>query len=476
MRKPRKVKRSILNRPEAQRLLDDAQVRVEDVRGCRGRLNRFLQSYLPLFYRSEQRDNAVIVVEGLLSGLERKTAEPIAAAHGVQRKPIQFFVGSGKWDDEAVMARLRAHVVEAMGDPRGVLVLDPTAFPKKGTQSCGVGRAWCGRLGKVENCQSGVFLAYATERGQAPLDRRLHLPADWASDPVRREKTHVPAQIEFQEHWRSGLAMIEAHRARVPHAWVAADDEFGRAGEFRAGLRELGESYVVDVPGMTRIRDLDAPPPREKAKNGRKRQRPFERMDQWAANQPPEQWKKIQVKDGEKGPIVVWAMTARVCTKLKGRNGPPEQMVIRREQENQNSTLSYHLGWTPEDRAQPSLETLVKIRGRRHQVEQMFQHAKGEAGLDHYEVRSWIGWHHHVTLSLLALWFLCLERLATGKKNTGDHRAAGAADHVALALPARRDRGTDRDGSQRGTEAERGIPDLSLVDAHPPLPTATARA
>lgn len=183
MQRPRKVKRSILNRPEARRLLADAQVQVQDVRGCCGRLTRFLGSYLPLFYRSEQRDNAVIVVEGLLSRLERKTAEPIAAAHGVHRKPIQFFVGNGKWDDQAVMARLRAHVVEAMGDPQAVLVLDPTTFPKKGSESCGVGRAWCGRLGKVENCQIGLFLAYATQRGRSAAGPAAALAAGLGAGP-----------------------------------------------------------------------------------------------------------------------------------------------------------------------------------------------------------------------------------------------------------------------------------------------------
>ena len=143
---------SLLEHPQALSLLADAQVTAGQVRGSRRRLESFLERYVPWFYRKEQGHNARIVVEGLLSGLERKTAEPIAREHGVPRKPIQFFVGSGKWDDEAVMAELRRHVVETLGDPRGVVVFDPSAFPKKGTHSCGVERAWCGRLGKVENC------------------------------------------------------------------------------------------------------------------------------------------------------------------------------------------------------------------------------------------------------------------------------------------------------------------------------------
>lgn len=474
MRESRKAQRLIFECTQARALLADARVHVQDVRGCRGRLTRFLAPYLPLFYRREQRDNAVIVVQGLLSGLERKTAEPIAAAHGVQRKPIQFFVGTGKWDDEAVMGHLRRHVVAVMGDDQAVLVLDASTFPKKGKCSCGVGRAWCGRLGKVENCQTGMFLAYATDRGQAPLDRRLHLPQDWAQDPARRDQTHVPPEVKFAERWRTGLAMIDAHRGSVPHGWIAADDEFGRVGEFRAALRDRGESYVLDVPGMTRIGDLDAPPPSGKNSNGRARTLPFVRMDQWAVAQPAARWKKIQVKDGEKGPIVVWAMTARVCAKLKGRNGPPERMVIRREQEGENSKLSYHLSWTPQE--QVPLDTLVKVRGRRHQVEELFQHGKGEAGLDHYEVRSWVGWHHHMTLSLLALWFLCLERLTTGKKNTGDHGAAGSPDRVQIAAPACPDRGADRRRNHECSAAQRGVADLPLARTHATLSTAATCA
>ena len=178
--------RSLLEHPEAQLLWADAGVTAAQVQGFRRRLGSFWERYVPRFYRKEQGHNARIVVEGLLRGLERKTAEPIAREHGVPRKPIQFFVGSGKGDEEAVMAELRRHVVETLGHRQGVVGFDPSAFPKKGTHSCGVARAWCGRLGKVENGQIGLFLAYATSRGQGPLDRRLYLPKDGAADRARR--------------------------------------------------------------------------------------------------------------------------------------------------------------------------------------------------------------------------------------------------------------------------------------------------
>jgi SRSO17 transposase len=188
---------SILEHPQAQALLEQTTLSSAAVRGCEGRLTRFLERYLPLFYRQEQRENATIVIEGLLSGLERKTCEPIAREHGVHRKPIQSFVGCSTWDDEAVMAELRRHVKEKLADDNAVLVIDPSGFAKKGTESCGVKRQWCGRLGKTENCQVGVFLCYASPKGHAPLDRKLYLPEEWATDEKRREKCHVPAEVIF---------------------------------------------------------------------------------------------------------------------------------------------------------------------------------------------------------------------------------------------------------------------------------------
>lgn len=402
---------SLLEQPQALALVAEAKVSQTQVEHCLRRLDQFVGRYLPWFYREEQRDNARIVIQGLLSGLERKTAEPIAREHGVPRKPIQFFVGSGKWDDEAVMAELRRHVVEAMGDPEAALVFDPSTFPKKGTHSCGVARTWCGRLGKNENCQVGLFLGYATARGQAPLDRRLYLPEDWAKDPKRRRACHVPEAVKFQERWRMALDMLDAHRHAVPHRWVLADDEFGRTQAFRAGLRQRKEAYVLDVPCSTQVRDLEARrPPRPPGSKSRHRAVPFGRAEDWAKARSPEKWRQVHVKDGEKGPILVQAIMTRVRTLFDRRPGPEEWLLALRTPE---GDISYHLAWAPWE---ITLEEAVLAHGRRHQIEQIFEHGKGEAGLDHYEVRSYVGWHHHMTLSLLALWFLCRERLAQKKK------------------------------------------------------------
>ena len=184
------------------------------------------------------------------------------------------------------MAELRGHARTELGDPQAILILDPSGFPKSGNDSCGVARQWCGRLGKQDNCQIGVFLIYAAPGGYAPLDRRLYLPKEWAGDPDRRKKTHVPAEVRFQESWRIAADLLERCRHDVPHAWVTGDDELGRAAEFRAWLRRRGERYILDVPCNTNIRDLECRRPRRRTRHGRQREVPFGRADTWAARQP----------------------------------------------------------------------------------------------------------------------------------------------------------------------------------------------
>ncbi len=428
---------SLLDHPEARALLNDAIVSPDSVRSCKRRLTTFLRRYLPKFRRVEQEVNATLVISGLISGLERKTCEPIAIQAKVERKPIQFFVGSGKWDDEAVMAELRAHVRQDLAERDGVVVIDPSAFPKKGTESCGVARPWCGRLGKVDNCQVGVFLAYAASKGYAPLDRRLYLPEDWAEDETRRDKCHVPPAVKFQEKWQIGLDLLERSLTGLDHGWITGDDEFGRASEFRAALRQRGERYVLDVPCNTTVRDLERRRPRRRqAGRGRKREVPFQRVDEWAANRPESQWERITVRAAEKGPLLVDAMTVRVRAKQDRRIGPEERLVVIRPVG--ETRVDYAL--TNAGAGVP-LANLVQVQRQRHRIEEVFQAGNGEAGLDHYEVRSWIGWHHHMTLALVALWFLCLERRRVGGKNPGHHDIAdetglyGAAATASAELP-----------------------------------------
>jgi SRSO17 transposase len=452
---------SLLHHPQAQALLADADVSPSAVRSCQGHLRAFLGRPLPLFYRQEQRELAEVVLRGKLGGLQRKTAEPIAYAAGRHRKPVQHFVGAGAWDDEAVLSELRRHVASAAGDPQAVLVLDGSGFPKKGEASCGVARQWCGRLGQVDNCQVGLFLAYVSTRGAALVDRRLYPPEDRASDAERRLRTHVPGGIGFQESWRIGLGLIDRSRAELPFGWVAGDDEFGRAAEFRAALRQRGPRYVLDVPCNTPVRDIGgAAPPG-------KRYPPWRRADDWAQAQSPSAWRRARLGAGSKGPALVRVAEAWVQTKdERGRVGALERLVVVRAID-RKPEVWYTLSNAP---ARVGVEEVALAHRGRHGAEELLQAGKGEIGLGHYEVRSWVGWHHHMTLSLLALWFLQLERQRLGGENPGPDGAAGAGGvHPAAASePARRP--PDRRGGEPGVTPQRGGADLPLVRPHRPVP------
>lgn len=445
---------SLLDHPTARALLADAEVSADAVASCPRRLEGFLRRYLPCFYRVEQHELARVVLRGKLSGLQRKTSEPIASQAGRPRKPVQHFVGAGKWDDEAVMAELRRHVAREAADPEAVLVLDGSAFPKSGSDSCGVQRQWCGRLGKVENCQLGVFLAYVGERGRALVDRRLYLPREWAEDRPRRRRAHVPPEVTFQESWRIGLGLIDRASSGLPFGWVAGDDEFGRCAALRAELRRRRRRYVLDVPCNTLVRDLNEEPAVGK------RRPPWRRADAWADALPSSRWHKVRLPDGSKGPRVVWAAEAWVQAKDEdGCTGPRERLVVLRTADREPRRW-FTLASAP---AEVPLAELARVHGRRHGAEELLGAGKGEVGLGHYEVRSWVGWHHHMTLSLLALWFLQSEKGRLGGENPGADGAATAGGVQPTAPTAAAQRGADRRARHSGPTPQRGGAHLPLV-------------
>jgi len=397
---------SLLTTPEGAALLAESQVTASDLAKSPSRLASFLRRYIPFFYRKELRKNLKVVVRGMLSDLERKTCEPCAYREGLPRKPIQAFVGCGRWEDDAVMAEIRRHAAEEFGDPNGALVFDGSGFPKKGTESCGVARQWCGRLGKIENCQTGVFMIYSTAVGWAPLDRRLYLPKPWTRSAKRRSKTHVPEHVRFRKNWEIALDMLDQHGQAVPHAWILGDDDYGKAAEFRSALRERQERYLLDVPGRTAIRDLEHLPPRGE------RAVPFVQARQWCERFAAQRWARFTVRPAAKGPLEIDACVVNVRTKLRTRSGPEERLVVLRRADEKSKITFALTNAGPE----VPLAELVRVVCQRHDIEELFEAAKGETGMDQYEVRSWVGWHHQMTLSSLALWFLILECHRQGKK------------------------------------------------------------
>jgi SRSO17 transposase len=412
----------VLEHPNAQALLEQTNVSPNDLLSCAERLTTFVQRYLPLFARQEQRDHAHTMLRGKLTGLPRKTTEPIATQAGQKRRPLQHFVGAGQWHDAGVRTELRRHVREQLADPKAVLVLDNHGVPKKGDDSCGVARQWCGRLGKVDNCQIGYFLAYIAPQGKTLVDARLYLPEERAADSQHRNQTYVPKDVTYQEGWRLGLGLLDRCACQLPHGWVAGDDEFGRSSALRQLLRVRRERYVLDVPSNTLVRDLSQR--RTPATPGRPPRLPlFERADVWAARQPKKRWRKFRWPGGEKGPRQVKALQQWVQSKDEGGQvGARERLVVMRTCEKHANTW-YTLS---NARKEVPLAEVVRARGAQHGVEELFEEGCQEVGLNHYEVRSWTGWCHHITLTLLALWFLQLERLRLGKKKSRRECVASA--------------------------------------------------
>jgi len=397
-------------------LLTDCDVKPRTLAPMLERLRDFAARYQPRFWRSEQREHALMYLKGLLSDLPRKSIEPITVEHGVPRRMLQRFVGAGGWDDEAVMDELRAHVREELSDPDAVLVIDGSAFHKRGPESCGVKRQWCGRLGKTENCQIGVYLGYAAAKGHTLVAHRLYLPQEWASDRARRRISYVPDDVEFMTAWEIAAAMVEAYGRDLPHAWLAADDEFGRSTGFRDWMRISGERYVVDVPCSTAVRPLNA------RQRSRRKRDGFRSAEDWARALPPSAWTQVHIRDGEKGPLELLAVRAKVQTKRDGRPGLIEWLLVLKTLGAQPE-WSFHLSNASDD---VPLEEMVRVRAGRHRIEEDLERGKGEVGLAHYEVRSWVGWHHHMTLASLALFFLVLEQRRIGGKNPGDHDPASS--------------------------------------------------
>lgn len=388
---------------EAKQILEkDTLVRAVDIRDSVDRVDQFLERYKPLMYRTEQREHFQIYIQGLCSSLERKSIEPIATLHGLYRRPLQHFVGAGKWSDLKIRDEMIVDIVAQIEDPDGVLVIDGSGTPKAGHDSVGVARQWCGRLGKVDNCQLGVYAAYSARGSRVLVDGDLYLPEDWSSDDARRAKTYVPENIEFRKSWQIADDLLLRIGPQIPHAWVTGDDEFGRPTEFRDRLADRSERYLLEVPCTTVVRKPSHwPGCSTKWGSVLKRKQSL----------PAHRWQCFKIRDGEKGPIEVLAYSTRVETKRD--HGKTREEVLLIVQRLDGSKPQYFLA--PKD-APVDTETLLRAMAHRHDVEEVFEFAKGEVGLDHYEVRSWIGWQHHLTLSMLALWFLTVEQRRLGKK------------------------------------------------------------
>lgn len=399
-------------------LLKEAQVSPAMFAGSWERLETFVEPFASCLVRSEQRQHALDFVSGLISDVDRKNVESIAYRHDQGREELQHFVGQSNWDHRSLILELARQVGQQLGRPDAVLVFDPSGFPKKGTESVGVQRQWCGRLGKVDNCQVAVFMGYVSGAEHALVNERLYLPKDWAQDKKRRKKCKVPGDVRFQTRHELSLDMLAEVGEMLPHGWIAGDDEMGRNSVFRRKLRERKEQYLLAVPSHTLVRDLQAEPPEHQGR-GRKPKTPFTRADKWRALVPEQAWTKIDVRDGEKGPLVVEIVKCRVQAKTdRCRVGPEEMLVVIRTRDESGVVKhDYYLSAAPPE---TTLAEFARVATAEHRIEECIQRGKSETGLADYEVRSWPGWHHHQTLSLIAAWFINTET-RRGEKSDARH-------------------------------------------------------
>ena len=387
-------------------------------RGERGRLAGFLGDMLVGLGRSERRHWGSVYVRGLLATGGRKATATMAAHEpdgNVQA--MQQFVGQSPWPWEPLRKRLAQRMVGEL-QPVAAWVVDDTGFPKKGTHSVGVVRQYSGTLGKVGNCQVAVSLHYATDDGAVPLDFALYLPEEWL-EPDRRRAAGIPEAVTFQTKWALALALIDrAKEWGVPAGVVSADAGYGNVTEFRAGLAERKLPFVVGIESTTGVWPDGGnlvPPPRT-GRRGRPRVKPVGAgppmtVAQLIRSWPPESWQRITWREGTKGPLTSRFATARVLPSHGYKHGGPKEgdrWLLVEWPEDSAAPTRFWLADLPLDTNLLSLVRLAKIRWW---IEQGYQQLKDELGLDHYEGRSWQGWHHHVTLTMLAFGFLTSEAL-----------------------------------------------------------------
>jgi SRSO17 transposase len=375
-----------------------------DVAGWQHVLGQVLGCFSGRFARVEPRRAAAGFVTGLLADLEVKTSWQLAEHAGHDRPDaMQRLLYRAKWDADAVRDDVRQVVIDRLGDPDGVLVVDETGDLKKGVHSVGVQRQYTGTAGRIENAQVSVFLAYASRHGHTLIDRRIYLPESWTSNPERREQAGVPDTVEFATRSQLADDMITAAlQAGTPVRWVTADEAYGNNTALRARLRRLGLGYVLAIS-----RDHLVP-----VDGGKTRQR----AEHLAAGLPAWAWTRRSAGAGSKGPrFYDWAWLADVGTDGDPEAGGRHSLLIRRN--NTTGERAFYRCWTP---GPAGLALLVRVAGIRWIVEVGFQTAKGQVGLDQHQVRQWQSWHRHATLALAALAILAICAADTST-TTDDH-------------------------------------------------------
>jgi SRSO17 transposase len=361
-------------------------------------LDRVHERIAGRFARAEPRSRVREYVSGLVAGLERKNGWTLAEWAGeVSPDGMQRLLRRADWDVDAVRDDVREYVIEQLGCPDGILIADDTGFLKKGTRSAGVQRQYSGTAGRTENCQVGVFLAYASARGHALIDRELYLPQSWTDDPERRRAAGIPQEVEFTTKPRQARAMLgRAIAAGVPFAWFTADETYGQAKFLQAWLEDRDVCYVMAIRCSDTLTTLEGE----------------QRADALVGAVPARAWQKISAGAGAHGPREYhWA---RIPVRPGWRAGRGHWLLARRSLPDP-AEIAYYACYGPR---RSTTADLAWVAGSRWHIEECLQQAKGEAGLDHYQVRSWRAWYAHITLSMLALAWLAASRAQAEKRGS----------------------------------------------------------
>ncbi len=453
MSKKHKVSRRSNKRPASSRK-PVLKLTAGDMEALGDELMAYQGLFHSVFQRREQRYWSLVYLCGQLSDLERKTIEPMVLAligpDADAVRAVQQFIGQGAWDASALIRRYQSLVAEWLGNPQGVVIIDGSGFPKQGQDSVGVAPQYCGAVGKVANCQEGVFAVYVSPSGYTFLDERLYMPRDWFDEAhrYRWEKCGVPEDLPFQTEPELGLDMLRelVDRGVIPFQWVTCDEHFGENPAFLNGISALGKWYMAEVPCDTRVWlrtprvELPGPGllgrPRTQPRVARNAAAPRE-VRQIAAGLPASAWTRYTFKQGSQGPLVAefaFLRATTVCDKLPGQR----VWAVFRRSVNPPHELKFYLSDAPGTCAHYELAQLC---GLRWPVETTLEEGKGEVGLDHYETRTWQGWHHHMAHTFLAHLFLMRLRLVFKKSSRTDH---GPSPHLGCSCNPGRGRSSIR--------------------------------
>ena len=397
--------------------------------GLHTHLKTYHQTFAPLFQRQEQRHWSLKYMEGQMLDLERKSIEPMARAlEGGDVQAMQQFASASPWQDDEIIRLHQREVAKTLGQKEGLIIGDGSDFPKQGQNSVGVARQHCGALGKTANCQAGVFLAYASELGHTLLDRRLYMPQHWfnAEFSALRQECEVPERLRFQTKNELFAEMLEPllDDETLPFAWVLMDEAFGNDSKLLNKIAAKNKFYFAEIPCDTLVFGRQPKMVTPKARVGQ-RGRPASkprlapetqapnRVDDVAKALKKKQWRRVIIHEGSKGPLEVEIAVLYVVFTKNGLPLRKEWLVVRRTSSRQ--ALEKWKFFRANAPRRTSWKKLARLTAGRWPIESTFEECKGELGMDHYEVRNWRGWHHHMTMTMLSHHFLVRLRVEMGE-------------------------------------------------------------